>query len=334
MRDFQARQYIYLLKAFAIFSVVCAHTAVEPQNGSQVDHVIIYILNSIGTMGVPIFFIISGYLYFGNERTVKDFWRRKCRTVVIPWFFCESIVWLYVVLRKGGITFTAWLKYILGINNTTYYLTVLILFYALFWRLKAYKAVLIGSIILSGISLLGLGWGNSLAAQWNRLTITPYLNIFNWMAYFALGMLLKKKECLEALAVFSKKILPISVPLLVMDLCAHYYYSFPWTYFSKYAILNITLQVLVVMGICYLLSMKRMKNLAVVGEYSYTIYLLHGLGAGGVVWITARIGSNILILARPVIVILLVLFGIWIVKKICERLKFVKDVPKVLIGLR
>lgn len=334
MESQKNRTYIYLLKAFAIFSVVCAHTAVEPKESSMWIDLAVRILSAIGTMGVPIFFIVSGYLYYGNQRGIKDFFCRKCKTIIVPWFFCETIVWFYVVLRKGGITFNAWLKYVLGVYHSTYYLTVLMILYILFWRIKKYECVLIGSILLSSLCVLGLGYGVPFVLEWNKLTITSYLNIFNWILYFALGMLLKKKEFLEALAIFAKKILPLSTFLLIVDFGIHCFYRLSWTYFSRYALLNIMLQILVVMGICYGLCEKRVEKLVVAGKYSYAIYLLHGLGAGGVNWITGLTGSGLFILVRPVIVILLVILGIYIVRKICNKFRILRNIPEVLIGIR
>lgn len=327
-------QFLYLLKAFAIFSVVCAHTAVEPENSSTGIHLVVRMLSAIGTMGVPLFFIISGYLYYDNQRGIKDFVLRKCRTIIIPWIFCETIVWLYVVLRKGGITFFAWSKFILGVYHSTYYLTVLMMLYILFWRLKRYEAVLIGSVVISGVCIFCLGWNMSFAVKWSEWTINSYLNIFNWIIYFALGMLLNKRKYMSILAEFSKKVLPVSLLLLLIDFAFHYYYVLPWTYFSKYALINISSQILVVMGICCWLRGKRVEALVELGKYSYTIYLLHELGAGGVVWLTAKLGNILLIIVRPIIVILLVLFGIMIIQRLCKKFEKLQNVPKLLIGIR
>lgn len=334
MESQKNRTYIYLLKAFAIFSVVCAHTAVEPAESLMWINLVVRILSAIGTMGVPIFFIVSGYLYYGNQRGIKDFFGRKCKTIIVPWFFCETIVWLYVVLRKGGITFNAWFKYILGVYHSTYYLTILMILYILFWRIKKYDSILIGSILFSCLCVLGLGYGVPFVLKWNKFTITPYLNIFNWILYFALGMLLKKRQAFEPLAMFAKKILPLSAFLLIADFIIHYYHLLSWTYFSKYALINIALQILVVMGMCYGLCEKKVEKLVTVGKYSYAIYLLHGLGAGGVNWITALTGSSFLILMRPIIVILLVILGVCIVRKICNKFKVLHNIPEVLIGIR
>ena len=326
------RNYLYLLKAFAIFSVVCAHTAVEPENSSKSIHMAVRFLSSIGTAGVPVFFIISGYLFYGNQRGVKEFVERKLKSIVVPWIFCETIVWLYVVLRKNGAGFWEWLKFILGVYHSTYYLTMLVFMYVLFWKIKKYDVFSGICLIVSCSSILSLGWKIPFAVRWNEWTITPYLNVFNWMMYFVAGMCLKKKDGLEATAVLAGKLLPVSIPLLIADFFIHDRCALSWTYFSKYALLNITLQVLVIMGVSYLLCRRNADMLISVGKYSFTIYLLHELSVGIVVWITARSGSSILILQRPFIVIMIMVVAIYFIQIICLHFEKMKGLPGLLTG--
>ena len=112
--------YIYILKAIAIFSVVCAHSTPLMDSNSKINVFSSQMLDYLGTFGVPVFFCISGYLFAGNTRTWGEFWKRKVFTLFIPWICCETLLWLYVVLRKGGISITAWLLFLLGYHHTTY----------------------------------------------------------------------------------------------------------------------------------------------------------------------------------------------------------------------
>lgn len=139
MKQLKEKEFIYCLKALAIFSVVCAHSSVSP-NGNPANVAVSKILNGIGVIGVPLFFLSAGYLFNRNTQNFKDFWLKKIRTIFIPWFFCETIVWFYVVLRKGGLDILSWLKWLIGFGHSTYYLTMLIFLYIIFFKVKGYKA--------------------------------------------------------------------------------------------------------------------------------------------------------------------------------------------------
>lgn len=58
---------IYLLKAVAILSVVTAHTNVSADNFTM------YIFNYFGVVGVGLFFILSGYLFYYDKSDLKSF---------------------------------------------------------------------------------------------------------------------------------------------------------------------------------------------------------------------------------------------------------------------
>lgn len=187
--EFDEINYIYIIKAFAIFSVVCAHSASIPYNFGYKNQLISSILNSFGSIGVPIFFLISGYLLNKNKRTFKEFFKRKITSIFLPWIFCETIVWLYVVLRKGGVSFLSWLSFLLGINHSTYYLTVLTIFFVVYFYLNRFNSFLIITGLISIISIVTTNLGvNNI----NAMTLTPYLNPINWMLYFSIGIVINK----------------------------------------------------------------------------------------------------------------------------------------------
>ena len=189
-------------------------------------------------------------------------------------------------------------------------------------------------MILSVVSILAYGFKIPYISEWNELAITVYLNPFLWMLYFVLGMLIKKNDYLCKLAEHSKKYLPVYGTLLVIDFSFHFVGKIPWLYYSQYAILNIGLQIMVVMGLSTILLSKKNNLLVEAGKYSFSIYLLHELVVGGVVWITNKRALFFLIWARPFITIAIVLVGIKVVEAIVKRQKWMKDIPTILIGIR
>ena len=185
-----------VLRALAAFCVVCAHSA-QVNILSGLPYIFSEVLNYLGTMGVPVFFLISGFLFAYNKKTLTEFWKGKAKTIVLPWFFCATVVWLYVVLRKGGISFSNWLLFVLGYGHSTYYLTVLMALYLIFWK-RTQTWFLCAMISVSVLSLLLTAWVveplyDGMFAQYN------YLNVLNWLGYFAVGLLINKSNFLPQL---------------------------------------------------------------------------------------------------------------------------------------
>ena len=65
------RQYIYVIKIFAIISIVSAHLTSIPDNSNKYNIISSFILQNIGNIGVPIFYLISGYLFFYNKHDLR-----------------------------------------------------------------------------------------------------------------------------------------------------------------------------------------------------------------------------------------------------------------------
>jgi len=193
--EFNEREYIYFLKALALFSIVSAHVGTITNN-TPISIIFSLILSSIGSIGVGLFFLISGYLFSKSNKSFRIFSKTKLTTIIIPWFFCGTILFLYVALRKGDLNLYNWFITI-TVHSHLYFLSILMVFYFAFWRIKKNMYFLLCNIVLSiiSISLTGLGW----------VPIYPYINPFNWSIYFILGMIIKKYNLLEKMALFCKK---------------------------------------------------------------------------------------------------------------------------------
>lgn len=173
--------------------MVCAHSTPLPGGSGQWNVLCSQILDYLGTFGVPVFFCISGYLFAGNTRTLREFWQRKVATLFLPWIFCETVLWFYVVLRKGGISVTAWLLFLLGYHHTTYYLTILVVFYVIYWKIRSNKAVWALNLI-SILSIAETGWNVGIFHRLNEMLNSYYLNPFNWMIFFGIGLLVRRQS--------------------------------------------------------------------------------------------------------------------------------------------
>ena len=327
---FDERKYIYLLKFFAIFSVVCAHSATVPSDFSSSNQIVGRILSCIGVMGVPVFFIVSGYLFCKNNKPFAEFLKGKITTIIIPWAFCETIVWFYVVLRKGGISLTSWGAFLIGINHSTYYLTILILFFILYFNFYRSNIFLVSTIIISVMSIVLTSFGLD---EYNKATITPYLNPLNWMLYFSLGVLIHKYKLLERIAIFARKIIIISSTALVLDVFLHIKFDLSYSYWSSFAIVNILIALFVIFGLASILLDRKAFLLVSIGRLSFSIYLLHELIVGLIIYFSSKYDIWVGTLARPFIVILLVMTGIYSYTYFARKLKCEKT-ALLLIGTK
>lgn len=79
---------IFKLKGLAIFSVICAHMADLPDTANAANTLCANFVKSIGCLGVPVFLLISGYLFVkSTDRPFLAFWKNKAKTI-----FCRGFV--------------------------------------------------------------------------------------------------------------------------------------------------------------------------------------------------------------------------------------------------
>lgn len=324
------KEYIYILKALAIFCVICAHVSIVKEDAGIISMKCGELFNYFGTIGVPVFMILSGYLFEKNKKSFVEFWERKLVSIVIPWIFCGTLLWLYIVIRKGEASFLKWLLFILGYNHSTYYLSVLLILYVIFWgKTKDWKLYIM--LVLSIFSIVSTGWHIGINFI-NSIFGTFYLNPLNWIAFFVVGIIISKKDVLLKYAKWcsQRMVMLIVVSLayfLIMTNKGEFIY-----YFSKYSLFAHVVNVSFIMGVGFFLLIHDKKRILIfIGEVSFSIYLLHQFVTGVVIQITNKIGSFFLVFMRPYIVLITILCIIFILKKI-EKNKF--RILKLLIGLR
>lgn len=326
-------QYIYVLKGIACFCVVCAHCTPISTTAGVWSIVASEFLDYLGTMGVPIFFLISGYLFERNTRSLREFWKRKFSSIIVPWFFCETILWLYIVLRKGNISIESWIMFILGYQHTTYYLTVLMVLYIMFWFVKKNWQIYL-LMLISVFSILSTGWQTGIDFI-NLWTGTFYLNPLNWIVFFAMGLLLNRMNWL--MEWYKKFIYKIFIWIILS-----FIYFFTCLvlndkiyYFSHFALLAHLINILMLSAMAESITKSKFSDFFVVlGKCSFSIYLLHQFVVGIVVTVSNKLNSAVIVMIRPFIVIACVMFGIyflkWLNRRCCNRLEIVEK----LIGVR
>lgn len=298
---------ISYLRAFAIFSVVCAHVSVVSDSFSETNTFICQLVSEIGAIGVGLFFSISGYLF---KRKAKEayklplFFSKKLHSLVIPWVIAASLVYLYVAIRKGGTVLDGILS-ILGYKSSYWYMAVLMIIYLMFcFVIKSSKEtgwialfILLSviSVILRYLGIIG------------QTILGVYLNVFNWCIFFAVGYVVAMNVD-RLLKIIEKYKLPIIISSGIISTWALVVpLILKRDKFSYFCFWYIPIELLICIfltTISFNLSNKNFKILKKIGDISYPIYLYNELlWAGLTVAIFNRYDSALLIIIRPFIVI-------------------------------
>lgn len=316
------RSFINILRALAIFSVVCAHTSTSDQNCYN-----LFVANC-GTYGVGLFFFISGYFFYQDKKNVSAFTVTKLRSIVLPWFFCGTFDWLYVVLRKGNINILNWCDSIF-VHSHYYYLTVLLIAFYILFRFRDNQRILFVLFLASLVSCLLTGKGL-------LDYIYIYVNPFNWLVYFVSGILVHKYNLLNIIVRISSKLLPILMALFIYYLAWVIWDGEFVKYWGNGNILFGLFMILMCLGSAYSLSIddniiKRM--LSQIGSVSFTIYLIHMPLAGIISKVIDVTGADYLRIFAPPIVIIITIITIYLIMSVSKLLR-VQHYVKYLIGIR
>ena len=122
---------IYVLRSIALFGIVTAHGTGVPETFSALSIWIGKIYGAIGSIGVGIFFALSGYLLCkgrSHELSFGQFVIAKVKRLCPAWIVSAILTYLYVALRKDG---TIWggIIFALGYQSFYWYMSVLMILY-------------------------------------------------------------------------------------------------------------------------------------------------------------------------------------------------------------
>lgn len=313
---------IYILKCFAIISVICAHCNSIPNDSIYVIKCFSCILSNWGTYGVGLFFIVSGYL-FNPEKDRYSFFKKKLINICIPWLTSSVLVYLYVHLRSMDLSIIGFIQFLFGFNSYLYYLSVIMLLYIIYYFIPLLRRVfaLIIAIVINLVFVLG-----TIKVPY----ISEYINIANWIGYFALGVLIKSH--LEIFGKIKTIIYNNKVLFAILHVCILITKVLYLSRGSYWGCFN-AIQMWSGMTLLYILAMASSNGslFTIIGKYSFTIYLWHIPFAG----MTAKLMSKgiliYFVLIRPVIVLVVTLFLLKTIEIIMNKMRFHKLM--VVIGL-
>lgn len=250
----------YACKALAIFCAVTAHCVNSRFSAIQL------ILALLGTLGVPVFLILSGYT-LNTSCSANEFWKKKAKTICIPWLLYGVATYiLHIFADKLRFDIISMAKWIFGYGTWLYFVPVLLICFAVF-RLVKTKKWIFGLIAISAVAIIAKSFG---IFRFDTI-ITDYLDPLSWIFYFGLGVLLKDcniKKILDA-KIYKKVliwILTVALGVFYIMICKPTY----WTIFS------IPMSLMFFLSIMFLSKNLGKNNFWVsVGRNTFPIYFLH-----------------------------------------------------------
>ena len=317
-----------ICRVLAILSVIVAHTPFPVEAGSVADE----LLTALGSIGVVMFFVISGY-YFNPEKygTLRAFFKPRLVTLVVPWLFVGSLIYVESALVSGqGLSFLSYGRFLVGHGSYLYYLPVLLVcFLVYFYPVKKGKIHLTCaiSVALTVLSLQLTAFG---VLDATRIGLTDYLNVFNWIGYFCIGVWLKRANVYRLMA-WCRRFLWVLLPAYAGILALSFFVIGDRIgYFSYLGMPLQLIGVMIVMGIC---SWRWMNNrvFRYVSRASFGVYLVHMFTFAVVDKFVGTV--PVVCFAAPLITLTVTTFGFWLLDLLARKIKFMKWVLP-LVGMR
>ena len=130
------KKYIYILKCLAVLSIVTAHCGNIARDNNIIANIFYWIMTQIGAIGVGVFYIISGYLFYKNLDSFKLFFSKKVKGIVVPWIITGSFVYLVMSMKNNVLNLKSFIGFLFLGKSYLYYLSILMIFYLIYFFIK------------------------------------------------------------------------------------------------------------------------------------------------------------------------------------------------------
>ena len=279
---------IDILKAVCAFLVVCIHINFPGEFGES--------LKIVGTVAVPIFFIITGYFY--NKTVEKHKETSQIKKILILLISTILIYYLYNILVTilSGNSVSDYLVSVINIksiikflffNDVTgighaWYLSAILYTLIVFklFNLNKHKKLMNYFLIIAFIFQIVGGKYSNLIFGFDMPYYIRRNFLFIAIPYFYLGILINNNEC--KIKISNTKLVIIAIFLLILTFCEKYVLDL----LGKNTISSYYLGIIMLPIPIFLLTIKSKqarfsKLLVTVGrKYSTTIYIIHPLVIG------------------------------------------------------
>ncbi len=288
--------YIQLMRGIAVLLVLIGHAITDDMGGFLVNFSVI-----INCIHMPVFFVISGYLFQKNfihykERGAAKFFRSKALRLLLPYLIWTVLLWIIINAAfsfEGLTSFLRWSGFapmsvgqmVTGLFTYEYYYTQHLWFlYVLFvfFAVNYFSNRLFSS--WTGVSLLIL-----VNVIYNLLPIESYIltKIFLWDVFFVLGRIAartdwsfirKRKGCWFAASLsvlFLTTVIWLSNVLVYTGDNLTIRVLMTTLFAIEKYLLGISGVVVIFYLSSFILSFGLGVGLSKIGDYSYYIYLMH-----------------------------------------------------------
>lgn len=314
----ERKTWIDALKGIAIISVVYAHCN-NRISMNQIDQFLECIRGCLGTLGVPIFMILSGYL-FNNNRSLMLFLKNKIR-VVLPWIFWGTAVWLYEVFRKG-LGYAKLLDWLLGFGTYLWFMRTIMIFWVFFYfiRKRELKVLFLIVAVILRILIYDINDSCYIGDHFMVSSIVCHL------PFFVFGMVAKEYEWDKLYSRFYRKeVLLLSLIVIIAVMVRN---DFLITYESPLFLVYIGAWYLILYeAVVHIVSPKWENFFAFLGKNSYLIYLVHMPVAGIVSNLFSRTSLTLyFVLLYPLIAVAIVVPAVYTLNNVFGENQVVSNI--------
>lgn len=268
MNDKDQSKMLYVAKSLALVLIVWAHMSVGEECWEEKLRV------AFSESGVTVFFVCSGFFYQRQKNDTVRFWRKKAQTLIAPWLLFATATFALSVFISRNLTgvLIRYIEWVLGLGSLYWFMSVLVICFIVFkfmpdklGRRTAGLLLLIAtslvSVILSVFAVIPYG-----------PVFNQFSNVFNWLGWFALGIMIREKKLLECIT--SPKLLLIGGPMWILFLILSTMEAGPLQGYIHICALPVE-----IFGTLTVLSIARLlRNVSIcvdVGKKSFFVYLIH-----------------------------------------------------------
>jgi len=256
-------------RLLAILTIISAHINIKN------SEIISNFYSAIGSIGVIVFLIAAGYYFKPNKQPIH-FIKKKAVSIAIPWIVLGSMVYVVNSILIGSrLGILSWIGWLVGYKTYLYFVPVILICFVLFYYHNLPTLIVAMGLNVVSLSLTSAG---ILEPVVKTLHITNYLNFFNWIGFFAVGILLRRIPYEKCITFFTRTRIPV-LCFSIFGVVLVTFTEYRVGYFSSFGWVFELICAWSVFGVC---TCKRIYNKfsVSVSETSYGIYILHMMFVG------------------------------------------------------